>query len=94
MGGCGERGKRRAQPRLYRFHCTDGHDLVVDRWGKRLATEIGVRRHAERVAAGLMLRGRQIDCYALRIDIYDATGRIVMRQVFTDMRVTHGVRQG
>ena len=40
--------------RLYRFHCTDGHELVIDLKGRRLPTAAQMRVHAERDALGLM----------------------------------------
>ncbi len=42
--------------RLYRFHCTDGHELVTDLRGSRLPNAAGMRVHAERVALALMER--------------------------------------
>jgi len=72
--------------RLYRFHCTDGYDLIVDRRGKRMPTPALVRRHAERVALDLMRLADRIDWSAWQVEVYDATGRSVWMRTFTDLR--------
>ncbi|GJE62058.1 hypothetical protein MPOCJGCO_4187 [Methylobacterium trifolii] len=72
--------------RLYRFHCTDGHDLVADMRGKRLPTLALMRLHAERVALDLMLHGDRLDWSAWTIEVYDAKGRLLMSKAFTAVR--------
>jgi hypothetical protein len=72
--------------RLYRFHCTDGYDLVVDLRGKRMPTLALVRLHAERIASGLMARGPQVDWSAWYVEVYDGHGRAVLTKAFMDVR--------
>lgn len=86
MGRCGARGKTPVPTRLYRFHCTDGYDLVVDLRGKRMPTLALVRLHAERIASGLMARGPQIDWSAWSVEVYDGHGRAVLTKAFMDVR--------
>ncbi|QGY01483.1 hypothetical protein MMSR116_05885 [Methylobacterium mesophilicum SR1.6/6] len=74
--------------RLYRFHCTDGHDLVADGVGRRLPTAAQMRVHAERVALGLMERvTERFDWSGWQVDVYDATGRRVWVKAFLDVDV-------
>ena len=40
--------------RRYRFHCTNGHELVTDLEGRTCQSAMQVRRHADRVALALM----------------------------------------
>ncbi|WP_373322616.1 DUF6894 family protein [Methylobacterium cerastii] len=68
---------------LYRFHCTDGHDLVVDRIRKRLPTWALMRAHAERVALALMLGSARRDWSAWTVEVYDASGRHVVSKTFS-----------
>ena len=77
--------------RLYRFHCTDGYDLVVDLRGRRIPTLALVRLHAERVALDLMLHGARLDWSAWQVEVYDATGRVVLTKAFTEVRYDHAV---
>ena len=79
--------------RLYRFHCTDGHDLVVDLRGRRVPTLALVHLHAERVALDLMLHGARLDWSAWHVEVYDADGRSVMTKAFTDVRYDRRVAQ-
>jgi hypothetical protein len=72
--------------RLYRFHCTDGHDLVADLRGRRIPTVALMRHYAERVALDLMLHGAQLDWSAWHVEVYDANGRVVLTKAFTDVR--------
>ncbi|WP_409567923.1 DUF6894 family protein, partial [Methylobacterium sp. E-025] len=51
---CEGRCRRPMPTPLYRFHCTNGHELVADLQGKRLPTWALMRAHAERVALDLM----------------------------------------
>ncbi len=71
---------------LYRFHCTDGHELVADLQGRRLPTWALMRRHAERVALDLMVARARRDWSAWTVEVYDASGRQVMSKAFTEMR--------
>lgn len=72
--------------RLYRFHCTDGHDLVADLRGRRLPTLALMRLHAERVALDLMARGTHLDWSDWWVEVYDQNGRAVLAKAFTDVR--------
>lgn len=72
--------------RLYRFHCTDGHDLVADRIGRRLANVAQMRVHADRVALKLMERvAQRFDWASWQVDVYDAKGRRVWVTAFVDV---------
>ncbi|MCJ2009072.1 DUF6894 family protein [Methylobacterium sp. J-092] len=79
---------------LYRFHCTDGHDLIADLQGKRLPTWALMRAHAARVALDLMLGGAPRDWSAWTVEIYDAAGRHVLSKPFTDVLDNRPPRQG
>lgn len=72
--------------KLYRFHCTDGHDLVADLRGRRLPTVALMRLHAERVALDLMTGGTRLDWSAWYVEVYDEKGRAVLAKAFTDVR--------
>jgi hypothetical protein len=72
--------------RLYRFHCTDGHDLVADLRGRRLPTLALMRLHAERVALDLMARDPHFDWLGWWVEVYDQNGRAVLSKAFTDVR--------
>lgn len=72
--------------RLYRFHCTDGHDLVADLRGRRLPTLALVRLHAEHVALHLMAHGGHLDWSDWWVEVYDQNGRAVLAKAFTDVR--------
>ncbi|MGU3358873.1 DUF6894 family protein [Methylobacterium sp. M6A4_1b] len=80
--------------RLYRFHCTDGHDLVADLRGQRLPTLALVRLHAERVALDLMLHGARLDWSGWWVEVYDAVGRVVLTKAFTDVRIDRSIGRG
>lgn len=84
MDGCGARGKTVVPTRLYRFHCTDGYDLVADLRGRRIPTVALVRLHAERVALDLMARRTGVDWSAWYVEVYDETGRVVLAKAFAD----------
>lgn len=86
MDGCGARGRTSMPTRLYRFHCTDEYDLVVDRRGRRIPTVALMRLHAEQVALDLMARGAWLDWSAWHVEVYDAKGRAVLAKAFTDVR--------
>jgi hypothetical protein len=73
--------------RLYRFHCTDGHDLVADLRGRRLPTLALVRLQAERVALDLMARGGQLDWSRWWVEVYDQNGRAVLSKAFNGVRI-------
>jgi hypothetical protein len=70
---------------LYRFHCTNGFDLVADLQGRRLPTWALMRLHAERVAIDLMLGSARRDWSAWTVEIYDAAGRHVISKPFVDI---------
>jgi hypothetical protein len=72
--------------RLYRFHCTDGHDLVADLRGRRLPTLALVRLQAERVALDLMARGTHLDWSNWWVEVYDESGRAILARAFIDVR--------
>ncbi|TXN04289.1 hypothetical protein FV222_07725 [Methylobacterium sp. WL103] len=79
---------------LYRFHCTDGHELVADLQGKRLPTWALMRVHAERVALDVMLCRAPRDWSAWTVEVYDASGRHVVSKPFADVLATRNARQG
>ena len=86
MDACGAWGRTPMPTRLYRFHCTDGYDLVVDRRGRRVPTVALMRLHAEQVALDLMARGARLDWSAWHVEVYDAKGRAVLAKAFIDVR--------
>ena len=94
VDACGARGKRPMPTRLYRFHCTDGHDLVADLRGRRMPTLALMRLHAERVALELMTQGTRLDWSAWYVEVYDEKGRAVLTKAFTDVRYNHRAAQG
>ena len=71
---------------LYRFHCTDGRDLVADLQGRRLPNAALVRRHAEQVALGLMRSRVRPDWLVWAVEVYDEKGRVVFSATFADLR--------
>ena len=77
--------------RLYRFHCTDGHELVTDLRGKRLPNAAQMRVHAERVALGLMDRVERFDWSGWHVEVYDAKGRRIWIRAFVDVNVDVGL---
>ena len=79
---------------LYRFHCTDGQDLIADRLGKRLPTGALMRSHAERVALDVMLSDLRRDWSTWTVEVYDGTGRHVLSKPFTDVLDNRPARQG
>ena len=79
---------------LYRFHCTDGHELVVDLQGKRLPTWALMRLHAERVALDLMLASGRRDWSTWTVEIYEASGRHVLSKPFSDVLANRPALQG
>ena len=85
VDACGARGRRPMPTRLYRFHCTDGHDLR----GRRMPTLALMRLHAERVALDLMAHGTRLDWSAWYVEVYDEKGRAVLTKAFTDVRYDH-----
>jgi hypothetical protein len=80
--------------RLYRFHCTDGHDLVADLRGRRVPTLALVRLHAEQVALDLMARGGHLDWSDWWVEVYDLNGRAVLAKAFIDVRIDRSVARG
>ena len=86
VDACGAGGNPPMPTRLYRFHCTDGRDLVVDLRGKRLPTLALMRLHAERVALDLMLHGDRLDWSRWTVEVYDVKGWLLMSKAFTDVR--------
>ena len=78
---------------LYRFHCTDGHELVADLQGRRLPTWALMRLRADRVALDLMLASARRDWSAWTVEVYDASGRHVLSQPFTDVLANRTARQ-
>ncbi|WP_409566015.1 DUF6894 family protein [Methylobacterium sp. J-059] len=90
----GGRGRRPMPTPLYRFHCTDGHELVADLQGKRLPTWALMRAHAERVALDLMVGATPRDWSSWTVEIYEASGRHVLSKPFADVLVNRQARQG
>ncbi|WP_435404633.1 DUF6894 family protein [Methylobacterium adhaesivum] len=86
MDACGVRGKTVVPTRLYRFHCTDGYDLVADLRGRRIPTVALVRLHAERVALDLMSRAAGTDWSAWYVEVYDERGHAVLAKAFAEVR--------
>jgi hypothetical protein len=80
--------------RLYRFHCTDGHDLVADLRGRRMPTLALARLQAERVALDLMAHGGHLDWSDWWVEVYDQNGRSVLSKAFTDVRSDRSIVQG
>lgn len=69
----------------YRFHCTDGHDAVIDRSGRAIGRQILVKRHAERVARTMMeASDSRIDWSGWIVDVHDAQGRRALALPFAD----------
>ncbi|TXM94914.1 hypothetical protein FV232_26150 [Methylobacterium sp. WL30] len=79
---------------LYRFHSTNGHDLIADRLGNRLPTWALMRSHAERVALDVMLGSTRRDWSTWTVEVYDGTGRHVLSKPFTDVLDNRPARQG
>ncbi|SDO68690.1 hypothetical protein SAMN05216360_1379 [Methylobacterium phyllostachyos] len=74
--------------RLYRFHCTDGHELVTDLGGCRLPNTAQMRIQAERVALALMERVvERFDWSRWQVEVYDARGRRIWIRAFPDVDV-------
>jgi len=71
--------------RLYRFHCTDGHDLVVDLRGRRIPTVALMRVHAEQVALNLMASGAGLDWSEWYVEVYDERGHAVLANAFAEV---------
>ena len=66
--------------RLYRFHCTDGREVIVDRKGKRLPNRAQVWAYAEQVGRILAeTNWRCCDWSGWQVDAYNAKGRCVGR---------------
>ena len=70
---------------LYRFHCLGGGDVVFDLNGRWLSSAREVRRHADRVARGLMQEAPRHDWTVWSVDVRDPAGRPVLRRAFTDI---------
>lgn len=85
---CGLIDRASRPTRLYRFHCTDGHELVTDLCGSRLPDGAPMRAHAERVALALMERVvERFDWSGWQVEVYDAKGRRVWIRAFPDVNV-------
>lgn len=94
VDACGVQGRKPMPTRLYRFHCTDGQDLVADLRGRRIPTLALVRLHAERVALDLMAHGTRFDWSAWHVEVYDNKGRAVLTKAFTDVRYDRQATRG
>jgi hypothetical protein len=74
--------------RLYRFHCTNGHELVTDPQGSRWPNAAQMHAKAERVALALMERiVERFDWSGWQVEVYDAKGRRVWIRSFPDVNV-------
>lgn len=73
--------------RRYRFHCTDGHELVTDLEGCICQSAMQVRRHADRVALALMEAVEWFDWARWQVEVYDPRGRRVWLRAFQDVDV-------
>lgn len=72
--------------RTYRFHCTDGHAVVIDS-GRTVGDESQLWHQAEQAARHVMERyGRALDWTDWIVDVHDAAGRRVMMLAFRDVR--------
>ncbi len=87
VGGCGKVRKILMPRRLYRFHCLGGGEAVFDLQGRWLSSVREVRRHADRVALGLMTGAGCADWTVWSVDVRDAAGRPVLLRAFTAVRV-------
>lgn len=56
---------------LYRFHCTDGHELVTDLQGRSCASAAHMRRQEDRVALALMEAADQVSWARWQVEVYD-----------------------
>lgn len=73
--------------KLYRFHCTDGHELVTDLKGRSCASAAHMRRHADRVALALMEAADPISWARWQVEVYDPKGWRVLTRAFLDVDV-------
>lgn len=72
--------------KLYRFHCTDRHELVTDLMGSRQLTDAQMLLRAEQIPLGLMARvTERFDWWGWQADVYDAKGRRVWVTAFVDV---------
>lgn len=71
----------------YRFHCTDGREVIVDRRGRFLSNAELIWVHAERVAHELMTSGNgKLDWSNWIVDVHDQKGRHALTLAFADVR--------
>lgn len=88
MERCGLIERPSTPTRLYRFHCTDGHELVTDLRGRRFPNAGQMRAHADGVALALMERVvERFDWSDWQVEVYDAKGRRVWIRAFPDVSV-------
>lgn len=71
----------------YRFHCTDGREVIVDRRGRFLRNVELIWLHAERVAHEHMASGNgKLDWAGWIVDVHDQKGRHALTLAFADVR--------
>lgn len=70
----------------YRFHCTDGHLVIMDLKGLAIVDRNQVRFHAVEAALYAMERvGAQLDWSDWSIEVHDAQGRPVLVLAFREV---------
>jgi hypothetical protein len=73
----------------YRFHCTDGQHVVLDRAGKRLKDGGLVYAYAARTALEVMAScGGRLGWSDWIVDVHDAKGRRVLILAFSDVHAS------
>ena len=73
--------------KLYRFHCADGRELVIDLQRRICQSAIHMRRHADRVALALMEGADYTVSARWQVDVYDPKGRRVLTRAFLEVDV-------
>jgi hypothetical protein len=73
--------------KLYRFHCTDGRELVTDLQGRTRQSAAQVRRHADRVALAQMEAANHVAWARWQVEVYDSKGRRVLIRPFLEVDV-------
>ncbi|AIQ91370.1 protein of unassigned function [Methylobacterium oryzae CBMB20] len=73
--------------KLYRFHCTDGRELVTDLQGRTCHSAVPVRRHADRVALALMEAADHTVWARWQVEVYDPKGKRVLIRPFLEVDV-------
>lgn len=69
----------------YRFHCTDGHDAVLDRGGRLVPGEYRLRAYAVQAACAVMACDAGLDWSDWIVDMHDARGRRYLMLGFSEI---------